>query len=89
MSAHSILGASSAGRWMKCPGSVRLCKGLPNVSSEAAKEGTAAHWFAEQCLKRKCDADYFLGTVREGYTCTPEMAAHVQVYLDAVRAVMK
>lgn len=40
---HSPTGASSMHRWEACPGSIRLCKGLPNVSSAYADEGTRAH----------------------------------------------
>lgn len=49
-SAHSALGASSAYRWMACPGSVRESVGMPNESSEFAMEGTAAHFLASTCL---------------------------------------
>lgn len=45
-SAHARLSASSAERWINCPGSVQLSKGLPNVSSKYAAEGTAAHYIA-------------------------------------------
>lgn len=41
---------SSAHRWSKCPGSVTAESGRPNIESDAAKEGTAAHWLAEQVL---------------------------------------
>lgn len=47
---HSNLGASGAERWFNCSGSVELQKGIPNTSSEAAKEGTLAHELAEQIL---------------------------------------
>ena len=87
--AHSTLGASSAYRWMTCPGSVRESAGLPNVSSEYAKEGTAAHSLAECCLKRGFDADKYIGDKVEAdgseYLVDEDMAAAVQVYLDAVR----
>ena len=48
---HSNLGASGAERWFNCSGSVELQKGIPSVSSEAAKEGTLAHELAEQILR--------------------------------------
>jgi hypothetical protein len=41
--AHSKLGASSMHRWEACPGSVKLCEGIPNISSSYAEEGTEAH----------------------------------------------
>ena len=53
---HSALGASSCKRWWHCPGSVSLSAGLPNESSDAAREGTAAHALAEQCLTYYQDA---------------------------------
>lgn len=51
MKKHSELGASSAERWMNCPGSVALIKeiGVKNTSAYA-DEGTAAHELAEMVL---------------------------------------
>lgn len=48
---HAKLSASSADRWMTCPGSVALSEGVPNVASRFAAEGTAAHYIAAQCLE--------------------------------------
>lgn len=50
MSEHAKLSPSAFGRWSKCPGSVRLSKGLPNVSSEAAQWGTDAHQILEDMV---------------------------------------
>lgn len=47
---HSRVGASSAKRWMNCPGSVALCKNIPNKTSIYAAEGTVAHSAAEMML---------------------------------------
>lgn len=47
---HSKLGASSAHRWMKCPGSVRLCAEIEPKTSRYAEEGRLAHELAEKCL---------------------------------------
>ena len=89
MSKHAVLGASSASRWLACPGSVRLSEGVPRISSKYADEGTAAHELAERCLKSDDNARDRLGTViavnGETYTVTEEMADAVQVYLDVVR----
>jgi hypothetical protein len=88
--AHSSLGASSAHRWLSCPGSIRLSKGMPSISSEYAKEGTAAHELGETCIRSGTDAIAHLGaqiTVQGTiFEVTEEMAAAVQVYLDTVRA---
>jgi len=50
--AHSPLGASSMYRWSKCPGSIRISKGLPNISSVYAEEGTKAHELAAYVLSK-------------------------------------
>jgi hypothetical protein len=50
-SSHAELSASSAERWMTCPGSVALSRGLPNNPSAFAAQGTAAHYIAAEFLK--------------------------------------
>jgi len=86
---HSILGASSAARWMACPGSVRLTKDLPDKTSTYAEEGTAAHALAEHCLRRNQQPSGYIGGqvkgMPYGYSVTKDMVDHVQVYLDTVR----
>ena len=52
MSAHAQLSPSSAVRWMTCPGSVRMCEGIPDTSSDASLEGTMMHTVASHCLSR-------------------------------------
>jgi hypothetical protein len=47
-SEHAELSASSAERWLTCPGSTLLARGLPNISSAYAAEGTAAHYVAAE-----------------------------------------
>lgn len=101
MAHHSKLGASSASRWLNCPGSVKLSETLPpQPSSEYALEGTAAHKLAEICLISKDkDPDDFLGKelqlvdekdLKKGkkpefYEVTQGMADAVQVYVEYVR----
>lgn len=87
---HSKIGASSAKRWMACPGSVRLCEGLATGrSSEYAAEGTAAHAFAEMCLRPWAEGkplvspDNYLGQTVENFIVTPNMAEAVNVYVEA------
>lgn len=53
--AHSELSPSGADRWSRCPGSVALCRGLPDSSSRYADEGTAAHLLGSLCLERGDD----------------------------------
>lgn len=98
--AHSPIGASSCERWLNCPGSVNLAKGLPpSKSSIYAATGTVAHMLGEQALNRYISADPMNGApyselqdeVGRSYVesdfeieVTEEMAEAVEVYLDAV-----
>ena len=61
MAAHATLGASSAERWMACPGSIRASEGLPDHTSEYAREGTVAHTLAEFCLGDGSDPRDWIG----------------------------
>ena len=49
-SSHSILGASSAYRWMNCTPSAMFTKDIPDSTSPFAEEGTKAHAIAEKRL---------------------------------------
>lgn len=83
--AHSQLGASSAHRWMACPGSVRLAAlAPPQLTSVHAGEGTAAHALAERCLREGVPATRHLGEEISGFPVDEDMAAAVQVYLDQI-----
>lgn len=54
---HSVIGPSSADRWLHCPGSVRLGEKFRerfgDKSSPFAEEGTAAHALAELKLRKE------------------------------------
>ena len=50
--AHAVLSASSAKRWLNCTPSARLNEQFPNVSSEFAEEGTAAHELCEYKVRK-------------------------------------
>lgn len=89
---HSNLGASSASRWMNCPGSVNLIESLPfkPKSGIYAREGTAAHQLAETCLRIEAQPYDFLGTLisideEEPIEITENMCDAVQVYVDYIR----
>jgi len=86
---HAQLSPSSAVRWMACPGSVALCKDLPDTSSKFADEGTDAHELAALCLETDTDAKAYEGRVMgKGHGVNSEMVLAVQDYLDYVRAVV-
>lgn len=89
--AHSKLGASSSERWSECPGSVKLIEQFPPApTSVYAEEGTAAHELAETVLKSDPGPNAFFYVRKKkfnGFEVTPEMAEHVQSYVDYVRNV--
>lgn len=94
--AHSDFGGSIIARVIACPGSVALCKSVPErLSSSYADEGTFAHALGEKHLRAgNFDAQQSIGDEIESdklaskKVVTTEMAAAVQVYLDAVQAEM-
>jgi hypothetical protein len=49
---HAILSASSAGRWLHCPPSARLCESYEDRGSDYAAEGTDAHALCEYKLRK-------------------------------------
>lgn len=85
---HSPLGASSAERWMNCPGSVALLKKLEMPETDEPEYrglGIAAHEMAARCLREGLDAWELIGEKFHEFAVDKEMADAVQVYLDAVR----
>jgi Protein of unknown function (DUF2800) len=94
--AHSDFGGSVIGRVIACAGSVALCKTVPErLSSSYADEGTFAHALGEKHLRAgNFDASQSIGDevhsdkIASAKIVTDEMAAAVQVYLDAVREEM-
>lgn len=95
---HSKIGASSAHRWMTCPGSVRMSEGAENKDSPYALEGTAAHTLGEMCLVGNSSPSQFIGSMMEvtgndGQThdieVTEEMADAVTEYVEYVRDTLK
>ena len=83
---HAEHGASSAYRWMACPGSIKACRGIADEPSKYAEEGTTAHLLAERCLKEGQDPlEYVDRRIFERGPIDGDMAEHVAVYVNAVR----
>lgn len=84
---HANLSPSTAYRWLACPGSPRLCAKVPKrPTSIYAQEGTAAHKFAERCLRQYESPFKFKGqkiTNDDGssFTVDQEMAEAVDEYI--------
>lgn len=86
MSDHSLLSASAAERWVKCPISVTATE--ESRTSEAAAEGTALHAVSENVLR---GANYpEIGTKLEAdgfeFEYTEDRHQDVVVYVDFVRS---
>lgn len=89
---HSPVGPSSGDRWIHCPGSVKATEGMPDISSEYAKEGNFAHYITELARKEKNDAIEYIDRTSEGtpwmkdngepFVCDREMVTAVQDFLD-------
>lgn len=89
--AHSPLGASSAERWMACPGSVALLKELKLPESDEPDYrtlGTAAHAAACECLVKGLDAWEVMGQAFGEHEADDDLVNAVQVYLDEVRSLI-
>jgi hypothetical protein len=96
MSGHALFAPSAAARWVRCPGSVALCNGLPDESSTFAEEGSVAHELAARVFSYHVyPAAHWLNEqiqLTEGgkwWTFTQEMCDYVQMYVDNVRACAK
>jgi hypothetical protein len=87
--AHSPFGASSAHRWMVCPGSIRLQrewaeKHGPPEDSPWAKEGTAAHALAAQCFRDQRSASEIARDDDDWGKLDSSVIEGVQLYVNTV-----
>lgn len=84
--AHAKLSPSSSDRWLACPASIARAPETEDEGSEYAREGTAAHAFAEYCLKNNLNAHDKMPICAdwEAYK-DADFCGHVQTYLDYVR----
>ena len=82
---HSNLGASSAYRWMSCPGSVKLSANIPRKDTSFSLEGTAAHSLGEIAYAADLDPSNWLGEKIEGIVVTADMVDAVRVYVEFLK----
>lgn len=88
MAAHAKLSPSSAPRWLKCPGSPRLCAKVPRrATSSYAQEGTAAHSLGEKCLRKYTNpfsmkGEKIINDDLSEFIVDADMAEAVKVYID-------
>lgn len=84
---HALLGASSAHRWLNCPGSALLTADMPDTTSLYAEEGTLAHSVCESYARHSLlDAGY---TVVSGSTdnhshASDEMLDCAGLYVETI-----
>lgn len=92
-SEHSERGPSTAHRWLACPGSVRLSRGIPNEAGIEAAYGTVFHEFAAFCVQHGLDPQGFVGAtmVVEPHGVIEfdqEMADYMQNGLDLIESLL-
>lgn len=81
-SSHSILGASSAYRWMNCTPSAMYTKDIPDKTSPFAEEGTKAHAIAEKRLNHFIDTGTDIPQPAEMTDADLDMWTNVSIYVD-------
>jgi len=88
---HARLGPSNH-RWPHCPGSVREEAVYPDISGEAAIDGTGSHLLLEMCLNNNVRADAYDGQIigagdfdnPNGWMVMPDRCERVQMCLDYI-----
>lgn len=100
MPKHAEINPSAAGRWLNCPGSIRLARQCPPApSSDYADEGTAAHRLAElkildmipdagpiepELFDRARESKYYCGEMEEATDYYAEQVR--EIYAEALRS---
>lgn len=84
---HAKLSPSSSERWLACPASIVRAPETEDEGSEAAHEGTAAHAFAEFCLKNKLNARTAPFPKEISNYDTPELRDFIQTYIEYVQRI--
>ena len=91
---HALLSASSAERWIRCPGSVKACMGKPNPQTQYSAAGTLAHELGEAKLlrlykkeTRMTDTQYLyrMSEIKDNPLYEKEMDACTDEYVQTVQ----
>jgi Protein of unknown function (DUF2800) len=82
---HSLLSASASERWLNCPRSVAMTRGMDSGDTIYSQEGTAAHLVQQRCLTENLEPRSFIGEVIEGIPVTAEMADAVAISVSHCR----
>lgn len=87
---HSHIGASSAARWLACPGSVRLYEQITQRKATVyAATGTVAHELCERCLLEGTEPIDYLGMEfeQDGFVVKADdaMVSSVTMYVGQIR----
>jgi hypothetical protein len=89
MTEHSLLGASSAYRWLNCPGSFRLSQTAPHrPSSIYAATGTLAHSYIESAVKGRA-SEIDPGELDKVHPCDGHMVTVDQGFIDGVNVMLR
>ena len=87
-SKHSVLGASSAERWINCPGSVNATRFIVDKGSSYAAEGSLAHELCELYTRRALNLpiplDMMEDRIKENPLYAPEMVQCAEGYRDYI-----
>lgn len=87
---HALLSPSGAHRWMPCPGSVALERGMPDNGNDYSDEGSAAHMLAQIAWTEQRPASAYVGRRldlgKRTWEVDESMADETQKYLNIVKA---
>ena len=93
MTRHAVLSASGSHRWLSCTPSARLELEFEDQTSEAAREGTAAHALCEyklrRALKQRAKRPVSEYDSEEMEYCTSDYTAFVLEKLEVAKQVCK
>lgn len=78
---HSKLSPSSASKWVHCNGMPEMIKDIPDVKSDSAVEGDAAHWLSAAMMQPQVPIG---SKAPNGYMIDQEMINHITPYVTDI-----